>query len=60
MGLMNAMTMILENLNNAKKMRFAITTNGQLGLFRHMIHLNIEVVNQEKSIELTFVEEMIL
>ena len=56
---MNAMTMILADLNNAKKMRFAITKNGQLGLFRHMVHLNSEVVNQEKIIELTFVEEMI-
>ena len=57
---MNAMTMILEHLNNAKKMRSAITKNGQLGLFRHIVHLNSDVVNQEKIIELTFVEELIL
>ena len=57
---MSAMTMILENLNNAKKMRSAITKNGQLGLFRHIVHMNGDVVNQEKIIELTFVEEKIL
>ena len=57
---MNAMTTILENLNNARKMRFAITKNGQLDLFLHMHHLNSEVVNQEKIIELTFVEKMIM
>ena len=48
---MNAMTMILEDLNNAKKMRFAITKNGQSGLFRHMFHMNVEDVNQETIIE---------
>ena len=56
---MNAMTMILDNLNNAKTTRSAISKNGQLGLFHHMVHLNVEVVNQEKIIELTFVEKMI-
>ena len=57
---MNAMTMILDNLNNAKIMRSAITKNGHMGLFRHMLLLNSDVVNQEKIIELTFVEKMIL